>query len=345
MYFRGILGVAGLHASVLQALLLIAPAVAADQALIDAARKEGTVTWYTTSIIDQFVRPAAEAFEKKYGVKVAYARSNAVEMELRVINEGRAGRVQADIVDGTTTSIVLKKQNLVEKWTPAVSLPERYKDPEGFWMASQEYVLTPGYNTDLVPTGTEPKTWEDLLDPRYKGRMAWNSTPSSSAGQGFVGTVLMEYGEAKARDYFSKLAKQNIVGIKAAARQVLDQVIAGEYAIALQIFNNHAPISKRRGAPVGWLKMEPGLAVILPMSLTKGAPHPNAGKLLFEFILSEEGQKIMADSGELPVLPSVAPRDADLRPGPGNYRAIYMAPEKLVSDVAAWTKIYDEYFK
>ena len=266
-------------------------------------------------------------------------------MELRVINEARAGRMQADIVDGTTTSVVLKRQNLVEKWTPAVDLPDRYKDPEGYWMASQEYVLTPGINTDLVPKGTEPKTWEDLLDPKYRGKMAWNATPSSSAGQGFVGTVLMEYGEAKARDYFGKLAKQNVAAIKASGRQILDQVIAGEYAIGLQIFNNHAPISKRRGAPVGWLKMEPGLAVVLPMSLTKGAPHPNAGKLLFDFILSEEGQKIMADSGELPVLPSVKPLEADLRPGPGNYRAIYAPPERLVSDVAAWTKIYDEYFK
>ena len=90
--------------------------------------------------------------------------------------------------------------------------------------------------------------------------------------------------------------------------------------------------------------MEPALAVILPMSLTKGAPHPNAGKLLFEFILSEEGQKIMADSGELPVLPSVSPLEPDLRPGP-NFRAIYIAPEKLVDSVAGWTKVYDDYFK
>ena len=325
--------------------LLNAPSRAADQPTIDAAKKEGEVTWYTTSIIDQFVRPAAQAFEKKYGIKVNYARSNAVEMELRVINEARAGRMQADIVDGTTTSIVLKRQGLVEKWTPTVNLPDRYKDPEGFWMASQEYVLTPGYNTDLVPKGTEPKNWEDLLDPKYKGKMAWNSTPSSSAGQGFVGLVMMEYGEAKARDYFARLAKQNVTAIKAAARQVLDQVIAGEYAIALQIFNNHAPISRAKGAPVSWLKTEPAMAVVLPMSLTKGAPHPNAGKLLFEFILSEEGQKLMADAGEMPVLQSIAPKEADLRPGPGNYRAIYMAPDRLVSDVAAWTKVYDEYFR
>jgi ABC-type Fe3+ transport system substrate-binding protein len=87
------------------------------------------------------------------------------------------------------------------------------------------------------------------------------------------------------------------------------------------------------------------MGVVLPMSLTKGGPHPNAGKLLFEFILSEEGQKLMADSGELPVLPNVPPKVADLRPGPGNYRAIYIAPDKLVDSIAGWTKIYNEYFR
>jgi len=248
-------------------------ALAADQALIDAAKKEGEVTWYTTSIVDQFVRPAAQAFEKKYGIKVNFIRSNALEIELRVSNEAKAGRIQADLVDGTTTSITLKKMNLVEKWTPDVKLPDRYKDPEGYWMASQEYVLMPGYNTDMIPKGSEPKNFEDLLNPRLKGKMVWNTTPSSSAGQGFVGLVLMEMGEEKGRAYLEKLAKQDVAGMKAAARQVLDQVVAGEYAIALQIFHNHTTISQARGAPVYFLKVEPGLGVVLPMSVLKNSPQ------------------------------------------------------------------------
>ena len=264
---------------------------------------------------------------------------------MRVSNEAKAGRIQADLVDGTTTSITLKKMNLVEKWTPNVDLPERYKDPEGYWMASQEYVLMPGYNTDMIPKGTEPKTFEDLLNPKFKGKMVWNTTPSSSAGQGFVGLVLMEMGEEKGRAYLEKLAKQDIAGMKAAARQVLDQVVAGEYAIALQIFHNHTTISQARGAPVYFLKIEPGLGVVLPMSVLKNSPHPNAGKLLFDFILSEEGQKMMAESGELPVLPSVPPKVAALRPGPDTFRAIYLPPEKLADSIAPWTKIYNEYFR
>ena len=206
-------------------------------------------------------------------------------------------------------------------------------------------MLTAGYNTELVPKGSEPRNWEDLLDPKYKGKLVWNATPSSSAGQGFVGLVMMEYGEAKARAYFEKLSRQNVAAIKGTARQVLDQVIAGEYAIALEIFNNHATISKARGAPGDWLKMEPALAVVLPMSLTKGAPHPNAGKLFFEFIMSDEGQTIMAKAGELPVSPKIPPLVPDLRPETGKFRATYITPQKLQDELTGWTKVYDDYFR
>ena len=320
-------------------------ALAADQALIDAARKEGEVTWYTTSIVDQFVRPAAQAFEKKYGIKVNFIRSNALEIELRVSNEAKAGRIQADLVDGTTTSITLKKMNLVEKWTPDVKLPDRYKDPEGYWMASQEYVLLPGYNTDLIPKGSEPKNFEDLLNPRLKGKMVWNTTPSSSAGQGFVGLVLMEMGEEKGRAYLQALAKQNVTGIQVAARQVLDQVIAGEYAIALNIFNNHAVISAAKGAPSAWIPMNPALAVLSVISVTKDAPHTNAGKLFLEFLVSEEGQKIYRDADYMPIDPGVSARDPSLRPDGERFKAITFTPEQIETNMPKWAGVFREYFR
>ena len=287
---------------------------AADAALVEAARKEGKAVWYTTQIIDQFARPAAEAFEKKYGVKVDYVRADSSDVALRLLNEGKAGRVQADVFDGTSAVARLKRENMVLKWTPesAVRIPRQYVDPAGYWIATNLYVLTPGYNTDLVPPATAPKTHADLLDPKWKGKMVWNSAGATSAAPGFIGVVLAEMGEEKGLAYLRELSKQNITGIQVAARQVFDQVIAGEYSIALNIFNNHAVISAAKGAPSAWIAMNPAMAIPSVISVTKDAPRPNAGKLLVEFLASPEGQMLYRDADYMPLDPDVPPRDPTL---------------------------------
>ena len=92
--------------------------MAADQSLIDAAKKEGHVTWYTTQIVDQLARPAAEAFEKKYGIHVDYVRADPIDIVLRVTSEAKAGHVQADVFDGTATTPGLEKAGPVLEWLP-----------------------------------------------------------------------------------------------------------------------------------------------------------------------------------------------------------------------------------
>jgi ABC-type thiamine transport system substrate-binding protein len=231
-------------------------AFAADAALIEAAKKEGEVNWYSTQIISQLVRPVTAAFEKKYpGIKVRATRANATEVAVKILNESRAGRVHADVFDGTTTVVPLKKEGYVLKWLPdaAKDYPADVKDPEGYWIANNLFVITPGFNTGLVPRGTEPKTYQDLLDPKWRGKLAWNGFPTSSGVGGFVGTVLTEMGREKGIAYLRELSKQNIANLRGSAREVLDQVIAGEYALALQIFNHHAVISAKKGAPVDWI--------------------------------------------------------------------------------------------
>ena len=324
-----------------------APARAADEAMIAAAKKEGSVVWYTTQIIDQFARPAAAAFEKKYGIKVSYVRANSNEVALRVMNEAKAGKMQADVFDGTGATAALKKEGIVAKFIPdnAKRFPKEYIDAEGYWVATNLYVLTPGFNTELIKKGTEPKTFQDLLDPKYKGKIAWNSTSSSSAAPGFVAIVLETMGEEKGKAYLRELAKQQPTGLAVAARQVLDQVIAGEYAIALNIFNNHAVISAAKGAPVDWIPMDPALGVLSVISVTKDAPHPNAGRLFLEFLMSEEGQKIYRDAEYLPVDPNVPPKDLALRPDGVKFRAIYKTPEEIDLEMPRWTEIYKSIFR
>ena len=319
-------------------------AIAADAALVEAAKKEGRVTWYTVQIADQIVRPIISGFERKYGIRVDFVRANSAQVALRLSNEAKAGQVQASVFDGTGATVALKRENLVEKWVPDADLPKRLFDPEGYWVACNYYINTPGFNTDLIPRGSEPKVFEDLLDPKWKGKMAWNVQPSISAGQGFVGSVLIAWGEEKARTYFAKLGKQNIAPLQVSGRQVLDLVIAGEFPIALQIFNNHAFISASKGAPVDWIKMQPPLITYAVMSVPKGAPSPNAGKLLIDYIVSLEGQKIFADAGELPVHPGVKMRDPTLVPDGETFKGSFLTPEELDRNLVPWTKMFDEYF-
>ena len=321
---------------------------AADPALIEAARKEGQVNWYSTQIISQLVRPLTAAFERKYpGIKVRATRANATEVAIKILGESRAGRVQVDVFDGTTTPVPLKKEGFVLQWLPdsAKDYPAMLKDTEGYWVASNLYVITPAFNTSLVPRGTEPKSYQDLLDPKWRGKMAWNGFPTSSGVGGFVGTALAEMGEEKGKVYLRDLAKQHVANLPGSAREVLDQVIAGEYAIALQIFNHHAVISARKGAPVDWIKMEPATENLSVISVHKNAPHQNAAKLLVDFIISREGQQVFRDAYYIPASPAVAALEPTLKPEPGHFRVRFFTPEQIEDSMPHWKQVSDEFFR
>ena len=333
--------------AVLAAWLGAARAHAADEALIAAAKKEGEVVWYTTQIVNQLAQPMAAAFKRRYGIEVRYVRANATEVALRVANEAKAGRVQADVIDGTNTTPALRKLDLVLPWLPenVRRLPKEFYDPEGYWLSTNIYIQTPAFNTEMVARGTEPRTLADLLDPKWKGRMAWASSPSSSAGAGFVGMILKEMGAEKGRAYLERLARQDITGLNVSARQVLDQVIAGEFAIALQIFNNHATISAAKGAPSAWIPMEPATGVLSVASVLKGAPHPSAARLFLTFLASEEGQALYRAAEYMPADPKVPPNDPRLLPATGGYRAVYFTPDELEQQMPAWMKLFRELFR
>jgi iron(III) transport system substrate-binding protein len=323
-------------------------AQAADAALIAAAKKEGEVVWYSTQIVSQLVRPVTAAFQKKYpGIKVLATRANASETAVKILAESRAGQVQVDIFDGTTTVVPLKKEGYVLKWLPdsAKVYPASLKDPEGYWVANNLFIITPGYNTSVIKPGTEPKTYQDLLDPKWKNKMVWNGFPTSSGMGGFIGTVLAEMGEDKGKEYLRKLAKQNIAPVRGSARKVLDMVIAGEYPLALQIFNHHAVISAKKGAPVDWIKMEPATETLSVISVHKSAPHPNAAKLLVDFIISKEGQEVFRKANYLPAHPDVPAAVPDLKPDAGHFRVRYFTPEQTDKMMPHWKQVGDEIFR
>jgi len=196
-----------------------------------------------------------------------------------------------------------------------------------------------------VARGSEPKTYEDLLDPKWRGKLAWNGFPTSSGAGGFIGTVLAEMGREKGMAYLRALSKQNIANLRGSAREVLDQVIAGEYPVALQIFNHHAVISAKKGAPVDWIKMEPTTGSLSVISIHKNAPHPNAAKLLVDFIISKEGQQVFSEADYITAHPDVPAAVPTLKPTEGKFHARFFTPEQTEEQMPEWKKVSDELFR
>jgi iron(III) transport system substrate-binding protein len=323
-------------------------AFALDQRLIDAAKKEGEVVWYSTLIIDQIVRPVAKAFEEKYpGISVKFSRTPAGEMALKLQNEIRAHSVQADFFDANSAFFqALPLDNLVEyRPAAAASYPDNLKDPKGRYTAVNLYTMATGINTDMVPEADRPKSYEDLLDPKWKGKMAWTTDLTPNGPPGFIGAVLASMGEEKGMAYLEKLAKQGIANVPASQRVVLDQVISGQYAIGLMIFNHHAVISAKKGAPVAWLKIEPLVSTGNYVGLIKGSPHPNAGKLFEEFVLSKEGQTVFQKATYLPAHPDVPAAVPSLKPKEGGFKAVVITNEMALEKLPHWTEIYKQLFK
>jgi ABC-type Fe3+ transport system substrate-binding protein len=322
-------------------------ASAADPTLIEAAKKEGQVVWYTTLIVNQIIRPLKDAFEKKYpGVTLQYTRSDDLVTSAKILAEGQAGRVQADIFDGIANMLPLEEAGLLTPFTVAnaADYPAEMKAKDGYWIAVIMYVFTPGINTNLLPKDQAPKTFQDLLDPKLKGKMAWNGS-SMAGAYGFVGNILTTMGDENGMAYLRALAKQQVVNVEASSRAVLDQVIAGEYWLNLMAFNHHTVISARKGAPSDWLKLEPAPVTLDAVGFLKNAPHPNAARLLLEFLLSGEGQKVFQQNEYLPALPSVPAMVAGLRPNDGGFQANFLRPEEIHRQLPAWQKVTQDLFR
>jgi ABC-type Fe3+ transport system substrate-binding protein len=314
--------------------------------LIARARQEGQVTYYTDLIIDQIVRPVAAAFEARYGIKVTYARGDSQVNIIKLLNEHKAGRVMSDVFGMTNGLQILIEAGVARSFASAngAELPPQYRDPDGYWVSSHRFVLAPGINTALVPAAERPKTYDDLLKPYWKDKMVWK-TNDLSGGPGFIGSVLTSMGEERGLAYLRRLAGQRIKMVNASARAILDQVIAGEYPMALQIFNHHAAISAEKGAPVEWLRLEPVTVTPGLVGLTRNAPHPNAGLLFVEFLTSREGQAIFQKANYLPARPDVPPLTPNLVPETGGFAATVLTPAITDKAIERWDDLFKQLFR
>ncbi len=219
-----------------------------------------------------------------------------------------------------------------------------FADPNKLWVATNLAVRSLAYNTQLVPPQQAPRSYRDLLDPRWRGKIVWN--PKSMTGAwGFIATVMTYMGEDKGLTYLRELAKQQIVPLPIAIRAVLDRVIAGEYAIGLEMNNTHVAISAAQGAPVGWVPLDRVSETLQSAGVTKGALHPNAAKLFVDFMVSRAGQAVFRDNDYIPMHPDVFARIPELRPEQGGYQAVIYSPEEIDAKVGHWAKIFEDVFR
>lgn len=318
---------------------------ASDSALIEAAKKEGTVTWASGLVLNQGARPVAAAFEKKYGIDVVITIAD--NLLLRMTNEARAGKPSIDVFDdGGSAMAALREADLVAPYdSPEASnyRPE-HRDPENYWTAYCLFFYTVVINTELVKPEDEPKTYEDLLDPKWKDKMVWQNSENIAGPPSFIANKLITLGETEGMAYLKELSKQNITRIPGNARKALDQVILGQYPLALLSLSHHVVISSAQGAPAKWLKISPVTGTMETVGLVKGAAHPHAAKLFYDFLLSEEGQNVLRSVDYLPAHPNVSAKIPALKPENGNFTAVTMQPSAVQEFLPKWLAIYQRLF-
>ncbi|MFN0072860.1 MAG: ABC transporter substrate-binding protein, partial [Chloroflexota bacterium] len=275
-------------------------AAAVSDAEVEAARREGTVVIYASGEAAQW-DPLKEAWNKRFpGIDLQVVAQRGRESREKVIAEQAARRVLADIVSaGPDSTTELDKLGFLDAFQPPElqGVQADFRDPRGILIPRNLNLYGLTVNTRLLPDGQEPKRWSDLVDPRYKGKIAMQDPRGSGGGMTIFTALLKVHGEP----YLQKLSEQQIF-MGAQTADLRNALIRGEYAILLTDTAENVSRSVESGAPIKFIRPEEGVAVT-PISVTvvKNAPHPNAAKLFANWILSEEGQTAVASSGSTPV--------------------------------------------
>jgi ABC-type Fe3+ transport system substrate-binding protein len=330
--------------------ILLSRAPNREQMILDGARREGQVVLYSAAIVNQALRPLAEAFMKTYPfVKMTFWRGDSEEIIAKLSAEARASNIVADVVESTGMAEVAVSAGLTQPYyTPMVeAMPERYRDPRSHWTTMRISYFSIAYNTKLVPPNEAPKTYDDLLDPRWRGKLAWRIGTASGTPL-FITTIRLARGEEKAAEFLHRLAAQKVINFgSGSARTLVDRVIAGEFPIALNIFAHHPLISRAKGAPVDSQLMNPVPSTAGTMIIPKRVRHPHAALLLVDFILSRQGQQILADADYFPARSDVAPKDAlaSVIPARAGVPELFLSPDRLDQYTESSQKIFEELFQ
>ena len=258
---------------------------------IEGAQKEGTLTWWTSASPKEAKEISGE-FNKIYPfVKIEYWRGNATERDAKLEQEHTAGRVTVDItgVGDPTHYPRWRKMGIPEKFTDVIPAVEKWDkrtySKYGDWVTPEHTSMVPMYNTKLVPAAEAPKRWEDLLDPKWKGKIGLTTDMKA--------WYMLALGEKgwdveKTEDFLRKLKQQQPIWVagKSAGHNLL---IAGEFSIMAEGYLRYVFDTRKKEAPVDWSRVGAVPVVGAYYMLVKKAPHPNSSRLFYEWFLSPQG--------------------------------------------------------
>ena len=269
---------------------------AAQDARVEAAKKEGKVVWYTSLALPS-AEKVAKLFEAAYpGIKVEVQRTGSQRILQRVMQELQANIKNADVIHTSDAGhfVLLKEKKLLMKYTPAGvdGFPSGFKDKDGYYYGLRATVNVIAYNSKIIPANEAPRTWKDLLDPKWKGKMV-TAHPGYS---GVIATHVLALVHLHGWDYWKQLAQNKLMLVQSAV-DPSGVVASGERPIAVDGGHYTFYQTRKKGNPVEIVFPKEGVPLVVsPSAIASFAPHPNAARLFTDFIFSRELQQVLADS-------------------------------------------------
>lgn len=270
-----------------------------EATLLQGAKKEGSVVWYTTDG-PQPTQAILRAFAKKYpGVKPEFIRAKSRDIVDRITTEARANRNLFDLAKTSTETFDMYPPDIFARYdSPAKGeIPASMKGEK--WVSVFSFVRAMGYNTNLVKPADLPKTWEDLLDPKWKGKILFDDSSLPE-----VGALYARWGKEKTSAYLEKLGSSGNLQIRTGRTTLSQMLSAGEAPIAVTIYPYDIENLRGKGAPVDWALLDQNPGLLQPTSISRKAPHPYSAALLYDYLMSKEGQEVYANMGRTPANPN-----------------------------------------
>ena len=269
-----------------------------EQKLIEGAKREGTLTEYGITATDNYNR-VLEEFNKKYPfITTRYQRGGAVDIYNKIVNEARANTYNADVISlNPGQAYTIYKDGLLDPYlSPSrQGIKKEFLDKDGYWTTLHHQVVVLGYNTNKVKKEEVPKSYEDILDPRWKGRIVMDDEDMD-----LFGTIAAYWGKEKGIAYLKKLA-QNEPSVRRGHSFEAQLLSIGETDMVPWLFGYRVLELIRKGAPMGFVLLKPVLTLPTHVMLAKNAPHPHSAALFLDWALSRDGaMKILAEEFGIP---------------------------------------------